>query len=84
MAENPITLKSHFVGEMESDQEDRNTHSKSITSEKVDTKDDNLNISHEDLSDVSDLESMGPEEPDNKDDKKVYRSKRKKNIAQAD
>nr|XP_049706895.1 zinc finger CCCH domain-containing protein 18 isoform X3 [Helicoverpa armigera] len=47
-------------GEMESDQEDRKSRSKSRTSEKPDGKD--LNISHEDLSDVSDLDSMGPED----------------------
>lgn len=47
---------------MESDQEDRKSMSKSITSDKPDIKD--LNISHEDLSDVSDLDSMEPEETD--------------------
>lgn len=40
---------------MESDQEDRKSRSKSVTSDKPDGKD--LNISHEDLSDVSDLDS---------------------------
>ena len=49
-----------WLGEMESDQEDRKSRSKSRTSDKPDGKD--LNISHEDLSDVSDLDSMGPEE----------------------
>lgn len=48
------------LGEMESDQEDRKSRSKSRTSDMPDGKD--LNISHEDLSDVSDLDSMGPEE----------------------
>lgn len=51
---------------MESDQEDRKSRSKSVASEKGDTKD--LNISHEDLSDVSDLDS-GAE--DNEKDNKV-------------
>lgn len=45
---------------MESDQEDRKSRSKSTASDKHEGKD--LNISHEDLSDVSDLDSMGPEE----------------------
>lgn len=44
---------------MESDQEDRKSRSKSVASDKPDGKD--LNISHEDLSDVSDLDS-GPED----------------------
>lgn len=47
-------------GEMESDQDDRKSPSKSVTSEKQDGKD--LNISHEDLSDVSDLDSVGPDD----------------------
>lgn len=45
---------------MESDQEDRKSTSKSVASDKQDGKDHN--ISHEDLSDVSDLDSMGPED----------------------
>ncbi|XP_059053706.1 zinc finger CCCH domain-containing protein 18 [Achroia grisella] len=49
-------------GEMESDQDDRKSITKSITSDKQHGKD--LNISHEDLSDVSDLDSVGPEETD--------------------
>ncbi|CAG4947405.1 unnamed protein product [Parnassius apollo] len=49
-------------GEMESDQEDQNSRSKSAASDKNDGKDHN--ISHEDLSDVSDLDSVGPEEVD--------------------
>lgn len=53
-------------GEMESDQEDQKSRSKSVASEKGDAKD--LNISHEDLSDVSDLDS-GAE--DNEKDIKV-------------
>lgn len=44
---------------MESDQEDRKSRSKSVASDKGNGKD--LNINHEDLSDVSDLDS-GPEE----------------------
>lgn len=55
---------NEIVGEMESDQEDRKSRSKSIASEKGEAKD--LNISHEDLSDVSDLDS-GAE--DNEKDK---------------
>ncbi|XP_068618337.1 zinc finger CCCH domain-containing protein 18 isoform X4 [Battus philenor] len=43
-------------GEMESDQEDQKSRSKSVTSDKNDGKDHN--ISHEDLSDVSDLDSV--------------------------
>ncbi|KPJ07221.1 Zinc finger CCCH domain-containing protein 18 [Papilio machaon] len=49
-------------GEMESDQEDQTSRSKSAASEKVDGKDNN--ISHEDLSDVSDLDSVGPDDAD--------------------
>lgn len=41
---------------MESDQEDHKSRSKSVASDKGEVKD--LNISHEDLSDVSDLDSM--------------------------
>lgn len=47
---------------MESDQEDQNPRSKSVASERNDTKDNN--ISHEDLSDVSDLDSVGPDDAD--------------------
>lgn len=47
-------------GEMESDQEDRKSEGKSVASDKHGGKDHN--ISHEDLSDVSDLESVGPED----------------------
>lgn len=42
---------------MESEEEDKKSTGQSPTSEKQDNK--NLNISHEDLSDVSDLDSMG-------------------------
>lgn len=58
------TNEGYCLGEMESDQEDRKSRSKSRTSDKPDGKD--LNISHEDLSDVSDLDSMGPEETGSK------------------
>lgn len=51
-----------FLGEMESDQEDRTSRGKPTGNDKPDGKD--LNISHEDLSDVSDLDSMGPEDTD--------------------
>lgn len=51
---------------MESDQEDRKSRSKSVASDKGDAKD--LNISHEDLSDVSDLDSAAE---DNEKDNKV-------------
>lgn len=44
-------------GEMESEEEDKKSTGQSPRSEKQDNK--NLNISHEDLSDVSDLDSMG-------------------------
>lgn len=54
-----------IVGEMESDQEDSKSISKSVASEKGEAKD--LNISHEDLSDVSDLDSGA--EDNEKDDK---------------
>lgn len=47
---------------MESDQEDRTSRGKPTGNDKPDGKD--LNISHEDLSDVSDLDSMGPEDTD--------------------
>lgn len=45
---------------MESDQEERKSRSKSVASDKQEGKDHN--ISHEDLSDVSDLDSVGPED----------------------
>lgn len=45
---------------MESDQEERKSRSKSQANDKPDGKDHN--ISHEDLSDVSDLDSVGPED----------------------
>lgn len=45
---------------MESDQDDRKSQSKSVTSDKNEGKD--LNISHEDLSDVSDLDSVGADD----------------------
>lgn len=46
---------------MESDSEDRKSRHKSVKSKK-EPKD--LNLSHEDLSDVSDLDSVGPEDND--------------------
>lgn len=55
---------------MESDQEDSKSHSKIKATEKKSGK--NLNISHEDLSDVSDLDSIGPEESDKKVKKVVF------------
>lgn len=61
-----LTWSNVTAGEMESDQEDNKSRSKSVASEKGDAKD--LNISHEDLSDVSDLDSA-PE--DNDKDNKV-------------
>lgn len=49
---------------MESDQEDRKSRSKSVASEKQEGKD--LNISHEDLSDVSDLDSVPEDDKESK------------------
>lgn len=58
---------------MESDQEDRKSQSKSINSERQDNKEEgHINMNHEDLSDVSDLDSMGAD--DGEKDEKVFLS----------
>ncbi|XP_028170823.1 neurofilament heavy polypeptide-like isoform X10 [Ostrinia furnacalis] len=59
-------------GEMESDQDDRKSQSKSVASEKNEGKD--LNISHEDLSDVSDLDSVGPDDSEKEPKRKLPQS----------